>query len=432
MKLERVLLAIATAALLVASLCWFGTASAQTSVATPSATATPQLSSCMFQDCASSGTPVECRTGAENPPTFFGVSGGNYNSIDKKGCCTGTFGAAVQDTKGDLFALSANHVLARASSTTRAAKKNELIVQPGLVDLGCFQDPTDQVAKLSNWVPLNFTPGSVNTVDAALAKVTSGDMDPTGNILNVGPIGPTSFPVADLLDGMFVMKMGRSTCLTLGQIDAEDAMGRVTYAKGGNALSTGSAMFDHQIIVIGTGPMSSGSLISFTQPGDSGAIIVTAPAVTGPAGACPQAIGMLFASNAAGTIAAVNPIDRVLSALNVSLVGQCVGSSASATQNQFSSAVEGPSAALRISREQVRLVKERNAARILKLDGVVAVGIGAGEDPDHAGLVVYVENDPSKVGAKIPSRIGGVQVTVKQSGGFRSELSCGLSPFAPQ
>ena len=171
---------------------------------------------------------------------------------------------------------------------------------------------------------------------------------------------------------------------------------------------------------------------AFVQPGDSGSIVLTAPAYAGLSGACPQAIGLIFASNTGGTIAAVNPIDMVLSALKVSLVGQCVASSQSATQSRFLAAVEGPSAALRSSREQVRVVKEHNAARLLKLDDVVAVGIGAGDDPDHAALAVYVNNDPSKVGAKIPSRIGGVQVTVKRAtGGFRSELACGTSPFSP-
>ena len=78
------------------------------------------------------------------------------------------------------------------------------------------------------------------------------------------------------------------------------------------------------------------------------------------------------------------------------------------------------------------MVKEHNAARLLKLDEVVAVGIGAGNDADHAALVVYVDNDRSKVGAKIPSRIDGVQVTVKQAaGGFRAQLACGNAPFSP-
>jgi hypothetical protein len=427
MKLERGLSAIT---LLAAMLCWFGTASAQSSPAA-SPTATPIPSSCAFQDCAPQGTPVDCRTGTEAQPSLFGVSGGNYNSISNGVCCTGTFGALVQDTTGNQYALSANHVLARASSTTKSAKRNELIVQPGLLDLGCWQDSGDQVAKLSSWVPLNFT-GKVNTVDCAIAKVESGGMDPTGYILNVGTIGPTSFPVSSLVDAMYVMKMGRATCLTLGQVDAIDAMGKVTYVKGGNAVSSGVATFDHQILVegaAGTGPGAAPS--AFTQPGDSGAIVLTAPAYAG-SGACPQAIGLIFASNTGGTIAAVNPIDSVLSALKVSLVGQCVASSQSATQSQFLAGVDGPSAALRSSREQVRMVKENNAARLLKLDEVVAVGIGAGEDSDHAALMVYVQNDPSKVGAKIPSRIGGVQVTVKQAaGGFRSELACGTSPFSP-
>lgn len=429
MKLERGLSAIT---LLAALLCRFGTASAQSSpVASP--TATPIPSTCAFQDCALQGTPVDCRTATEPQPSMFGVSGGNYDSISKGACCTGTLGAAVQDTTGNQYVLSANHVLARASSTSKSAHKNELIVQPGLLDLGCWQDQGDQVAKLWNWVPLKFGAGAVNTLDCAIAKVESGGMDPNGYIFNVGTISPVSFPVSDLVDASYVMKMGRETCLTLGQIDAIDAMGKVTYVKGENELSSGTANFDHQILVEGAAGTGPGATVpSFVQPGDSGAIVLTAPAYTGPAGACPQAIGLIFASNNGGTIAAVNPIDMVLSALKVSLVGQCVASSQSAAESRFLAAVEGPSAALRSSREQVRMVKEHNAARLLKLDEVVAVGIGAGNDADHAALVVYVDNDRSKVGAKIPSRIDGVQVTVKQAaGGFRAQLACGNAPFSP-
>ena len=233
MKLERGLSAIT---LLAALLCRFGTASAQSSpVASP--TATPIPSTCAFQDCALEGTPVDCRTATEPQPSMFGVSGGNYDSISKGACCTGTLGAAVQDTTGNQYVLSANHVLARASSTSKSAHKNELIVQPGLLDLGCWQDQGDQVAKLWNWVPLKFGAGAVNTLDCAIAKVESGGMDPNGYIFNVGTISPVSFPVSDLVDASYVMKMGRETCLTLGQIDAIDAMGKVTYVKGENELT---------------------------------------------------------------------------------------------------------------------------------------------------------------------------------------------------
>ena len=64
--------------------------------------------------------------------------------------------------------LSSSHVFARNSSTSKSAAANEPIVQPGLVDLGCWQDPDDQVAKLTNWSKINFV-GGPNTLDAAVA-----------------------------------------------------------------------------------------------------------------------------------------------------------------------------------------------------------------------------------------------------------------------
>jgi hypothetical protein len=122
---------------------------------------------------------------------------------------------------------------------------------PGIVDLGCFQDQSDTVAKLSNWTKLNFS-GGANALDAALAKVvdeevTPGgpsvpEVDPQGRILNLvsstfvgdvpaDQISKTPFPFNSLFDRMPVVKQGRTTCLTSGRIDAFDAMGKVAYPR---------------------------------------------------------------------------------------------------------------------------------------------------------------------------------------------------------
>src|SRR6266481_8711307 len=113
-------------------------------------------------------------------PIQLGTSGGNINDTSKGFCYGGTLGALVEDTSGTKYILSNNHVLAR----TNAAAIGEDIIQPGLIDESpaCFKDSTDIVANLSNFISINFkTKGTMrtNAVDAAIAQVRVGNVDPT-------------------------------------------------------------------------------------------------------------------------------------------------------------------------------------------------------------------------------------------------------------
>ncbi|MFZ0889997.1 MAG: hypothetical protein WA005_16245 [Candidatus Binataceae bacterium] len=391
-------------------------------------TATPTPGACSITQIGSAK--VDCRTGAEDPPSFLGVSGGNINSVDATGtsCCTGTFGALVKDTKSVDYVLGTNYALARASNGVRSASRNELIVQPGLVDLGCWQDTTDTVAKLWSWVPIGFAGPVPNTMDAAIAKVVTAQaspgaaptpgIDPLGRIFNIGQISTTPFPFDSLEDGLRVMKMGRGSCLTTGQIDAFDAMGKVVYpAKTCNALGAGAALFNHQILVMGVAQGDlSGQTCTFAENGDSGALVLLQNFT------CPQAIGVLFAAAGppftptGGVIAAVTPIQTILTRFKVSLVGKAC------TTSDFLPEINSPAPemtdALRASINTVRAVKERYADALLKHEHVTAVGIGAGDDPNTASLAVYVDDDSPETTANIPKQFDGVQVKIKQAGKF--------------
>jgi hypothetical protein len=424
-----------------------GTLTAHAQTATPTATPTPGV--CSIDKLPNGDTPL-CATGAEPPPSFLGVSGGNYNSVGyvkKTGtttCCTGTLGALVQNNNSVPMVLSSSHVFARNSSTTRSVGANEPIVQPGLVDLGCWQDPADQIAKLTAWSKINFS-GGANTLDAAVATVINQEqtpggaptagVDPEGRILNlVGPafsgpipadqISSTPFPFTSLVDAMPVVKMGRTTCLTSGAIDAFDAMGKVVYPKGCNVVSAGTAFFNHQILVIGQPLENTGfSNCTFAEAGDAGALVVTAFDFS-----CPQAIGIIFAGTpSAGTpfgpeisanIVAVNPIGRILNKFGVTLVGKAC--TASPFAREASLPMPDVSAAKRQSIEIVRAVKERHAARLLKIDAVTAVGIGAGDDADHAALNVYLSKDTPAIRAKVLREIKeGAAVRFRHAPKFR-------------
>src|ERR1700719_2747993 len=208
---SRILLGAIT---LIAGLAFgFGSAMAQ---ATPTSTPTPAASSCTIADVPpDSQNATICTTGAEAPPSLLGVSGGNFNSIaiakgGGVGCCTGTLGGVFTDNNGNPVVLGSSHAFARNG----VAKANEPIVQPGLTDLGCWQDPTDTVASLSKFSAINFSKGKTKTenqFDVAFAKIGTTDRSPGGPpvagvdlggfILNVGHLSTTPFPFDSLIDG---------------------------------------------------------------------------------------------------------------------------------------------------------------------------------------------------------------------------------------
>ncbi len=234
-----------------------------------------------------------------------GVSVGHYRTT------TGTFGCLVR-RGGEHFMLSNNHVLADSNK----GHEGDPILQPGPVDGGTARDV---VAYLADYVPLDFgtaeaqcpiaswaakllnyvagafksshrleavrcTPG-LNSVDAALARPISegllGDQ-----ILSIGR--PSGIGLATL--GTHVQKTGRTTGHTRGTITQIDATVRIDYHGP-------AAMFSGQMLA---GPMS--------QPGDSGAAILDTDR---------RVVGLLFAGSEAATV--INPIDEVLSALDVEL-----------------------------------------------------------------------------------------------------------------
>lgn len=233
---------------------------------------------------------------AQNFPTSLGTSGGNINDRSKAFCYGGTLGALVEDANKAQYILSNNHVLAR----TNAAKLGEDIIQPGLIDQSpvCAQDSSDAVADLSRFVPIQFkgkgaTPP--NTVDAAIAAVRSGKVDPKGSILDIGVISDT---ILQPVIGLAVKKSGRTTGLTTGTISALDVTVDVSYGSGK------LARFVDQILVTpGT----------FIDSGDSGSLMVE------DLDPMPRAVGLLFAGSS--SVAIANPIDDVLSAFGVTMVG---------------------------------------------------------------------------------------------------------------
>ncbi len=234
-------------------------------------------------------------------------------SVGHRDITAGTLGCVVR-RDGQPYILSNNHVLANSNQ----AGIGDPILQPAPYDGGRY--PQDQIAVLSDFVPLEFEGGSsscgvanglveaantvagwfgsdtrlqavttlaqANLVDAAIARpLEDGYLDP--KILHIGSIEG----VAEGELGMAVKKCGRTTGFTEGEIEQIDVTVKVQYGAGRVAL------FRDQLMA---GAMSQG--------GDSGSAVLDSSN---------RLIGLLFAGSDNSTI--MNRIGNVFSALNVTL-----------------------------------------------------------------------------------------------------------------
>jgi hypothetical protein len=143
----------------------------------------------------------------------------------------------------------------------------------------------------------------LNVVDAAIAVVVDGAVDPNGGILDIGEV---SSEIASAELGQAVQKSGRTTGHTKGIVTAIDVTVDVVYSKECGGASNQIARFKNQIFI-------GGSSEAFSAGGDSGSLIVEDAAVS------PCAVGLLFAGSS--TITVANPIDAVLNAFGVVMPG---------------------------------------------------------------------------------------------------------------
>jgi hypothetical protein len=353
----------------------------------------PQNASAQELECGDVPPPQQT---AFTRPIQLGISGGNINALikNKKGqvtaCTTGTLGSMVEDSDDNEYILSNNHVLADVNM----AKPGQLIVQPGLADAACVKAPSNAVATFSSFIRVRFN-GKKNFVDAAIAAVQPGDVSP--DILFIGPISGTVDDAPSI--GMPVQKMGRTTCLTGGNIQALDANILVNYS---HTAKPQVAKFLNQFTVIG-------NIVTptFASPGDSGSLIVTL-------GDCPMAVALLFAGSSNGAFTYANPISEVLSRLDVSMVGSCTEAIASETPGADASAAN-----VGLSKEVVasaKAVRDRHEDQLMNVPGAVGSAIGAGEQPGQPAIVVYVNKLTPQVTAAAPTNVEGTPVKLIETG----------------
>lgn len=235
-------------------------------------------------------------------PAPGGVSIGHYRVT------AGTLGALVRDRKtGEWLVLSNNHVFANSSNGSDGrARPGDVILQPGSHDGGTVEN--DRLGELVRFVPIrrpraettwwrrilgrgDDTPSlrageAANLVDAALVRPDRREWV-SPEILGIGRVSG----IVDPEPGMKVVKSGRTTAVTRGEIQAIYVTMKVYLSEDE------PVWFEDQVL---TTPMVEG--------GDSGSLLVSGD----------QAVGLLFAGSDRASLA--NPIRSVLDALGVDLV----------------------------------------------------------------------------------------------------------------
>ena len=344
--------------------------------------------------------------GAQSAPVKLGSSGGNVNDVGAKVCCIGTLGSLW--TRADLanpFILSNNHVLARSS----LGVAGEAIDQPG--QSACFASDiaVGNLTAQATLAPAGSAQGRTgpapSNVDAAIAQIVTGAVDPTGTILDLGAIaGPTSIPAAPPSAtigvpalNVAVAKSGRTSGLTCSTIASINTSVQIAYETAcGTGVTAFNATFTNQVVVNGG---------SFSAGGDSGSLIVTS--------AQARPVALLYGGSSTDTVG--NPIQDVITAFtNGANVPAIVGGPDHAVSCQpTASAGANQSGALSTTvpisneeRQRVAAVQAR-AATMLKDGAIQSFTIGSSADnPGEGALIIKASRGLS---VPVPPVINGVR-----------------------
>jgi hypothetical protein len=324
--------------------------------------------------------------GKQTPPIKLGTSGGWGADIANGFCCGGTLGALVTDGSA-RYLLSNFHVLAGdvvSGGNARVSGLGDQVIQPGLIDVSCNVASAQIVGFLSGY----GDPFGGANVDAAIAKAVAGMVAEDGDILGIGTL---SSATAAPFVRQRVKKSGRTTGLTSSKVSAVNATVSVAYDTECAGGARGTVTFTGQVMIENRGS-------KFLNSGDSGSLMVEEVDVH------PRAVGLLFAGSS--TVAVANPIDEVLSALEVVMVGVTTAGAATADE-------PGPTEKAAVARAVVAQKKHR-----LRLEAVPAgIGHGVGMNARGAAVVkVFVESNAAAARAALPPSLDGIPVVVEEVG----------------
>jgi hypothetical protein len=319
----------------------------------------------------------------------FGVSGGNVNDATRRFCCSGTLGSLVTDGITQ-YILSNNHVLARADQ----ASPGEDVSQPGLIDSNCAVSTV--VADFS------VAPQLGSNVDAALAQLRPGQMNPTGEIED---IGVPSSAIRNATVGLGVAKSGRTTGFTTGTIGSVNTSVNVQYQRNCGSGKKFVVSYTNQVVINSS---------TFSAGGDSGSLIVSNDSAHNP-------VALLYAGSSSTTIG--NPIGEVLSKLSaalgrpVSFVGIGVAGPTPSISGEvgvqpYIPGIGGQMRELpQQAVERASAVLELHRANLMFQPGVIGAGVGAAESGTEAAIIIYIDKTAGAK-AQFADSLGGVPVRV--------------------
>ncbi len=226
-------------------------------------------------------------------PVPIGVSTGHPDIT------AGTIGARVTDGIY-VYALSNNHVYADQNN----AAIGDNVLQPGSFDEGV--DPDDAIGTLFNFESILFD-GSNNTIDAAIARSSTGDL---GNSTPSDGYGtPTSTTVSAVINAK-LEKYGRTTGPTKAIVWAINSTVDVNYGLDA-AVKPLMARLIGEIVSIGSGFFLCGYSVSLVlQVMGKGKNKSYNP------------VGLLFAGSSFFELTWLNPINLVLDTFGVTIDGE--------------------------------------------------------------------------------------------------------------
>ena len=219
-------------------------------------------------------------------PVIGGISAGHRD------ISAGTIAALCRSTRpGDdpavVLALSNNHVFANVNK----AMTGDPLYQPGPMDGGVF---ADHFANLLRYVPIKLGGQQGNRVDCAVGSLLGGMLHET-TICSIGTIAGT----AQATEGLVVTKHGRTTGLTVGEVDDIDYDGLVGMDHDDSSVV---GLFTNQMRIQST----SGAAIGLG--GDSGSLVLDGSR---------RAVGLYFAGPQSGSYGLANHIAHVMSELQI-------------------------------------------------------------------------------------------------------------------
>src|SRR5882724_9559146 len=337
---------------------------------------------------------------------MLGTSGGNKTDTGNK-CCSGTLGSLVV-RNGVKYVLSNNHVLAKSDFGTAG----DAITQPGLAETHCQLTGLNTVANLSEFY--NLQTGSLPKIDAALAQIVNGSVDPNGKILLLGATATNGVPDPGMpasgasgtgkaaTVGMNVAKSGRTSGLTCSSVMGLNVTSSVDYTQNCDGTGTAFTITFADLVQVQGGTFSSG--------GDSGSLIVEQ--------ATAEPVALLFGGNDTDTVG--NAISDVMAFFTAN--GGSATTFQTAADHQVigctlptkPAAVAQTQAASALGAETLQKAAAARDAHLTELMGhaeVQAIGVGASYDnPADAAVILFVAKGQART--ELPAQVNGVRTRI--------------------